>query len=430
MKPFLSRMIVTVLVFATSCDDEQAATSRDPVAEAPDGATRDSSVPPDGGSGRVPPGYTPRSIIPEGYSPPSLLVLTPDQQLDIFAHIEDTYATTTAKRGPKVRELPSSPQPLAPRVTWRGKNYADDLATFMVDARMTGVLAVQRGEIVLERYALGRTKDDRWTSFSVGKSITSLLLGAALQDGSIGSLADPVTKYIPQLAGSGYDGVTVRQLITMTSGVKWNEDYADPNSDVAASSFWPGEPGFNPLVSYMRRLPRAAEPGTVFSYKTGETDMAGILVAYATGRGLADYLSEKIWAPFGMEQDAVWIVDGGSIERGGCCISMTLRDYARVGLFTLSGGMVEGKRVISEAYLREATTNQLLPPASGSYGYFWWIGPDDNYSARGIFGQMIHIDPSRELIVVVNAAFPSALSDEHVAALTAVVSAIGAVARP
>jgi CubicO group peptidase (beta-lactamase class C family) len=215
----------------------------------------------------------------------------------------------------------------------------------------------------------------------------------------------------------------------MTSGVKWNEDYADPNSDVALSSFWPGEPGVNPLVSYMRRLPRANEPGTVFSYKTGETDMAGILVANATGRGLAQYLSEKIWAPFGMERDAIWIVDGASVERGGCCISMTLRDYGRLGLFALMGGKAAGKQVVPEWYLKEATSNQIKPPAMGNYGYFWWIGPGDNYSARGIFGQMIHVIPQQQLIVVVNAAFPTATSQAHSEALTALVSAIAAAAQ-
>jgi CubicO group peptidase (beta-lactamase class C family) len=176
----------------------------------------------------------------------------------------------------------------------------------------------------------------------------------------------------------------------------------------------------------MRMLPRAAEPGTVFTYKTGETDMAGILVAYATGRGLAQYLSEKIWAPYGMERDAIWIVDRSSIERGGCCISMTLRDYARVGLFVLSGGMAGGKRVVPEWYLKDATSNRIMPPATGSYGYFWWIAPDASFSARGIFGQMIQIVPQQSLIVVTNAAFPSAVSQEYSAALTSVVSAVRA----
>ena len=135
---------------------------------------------------------------------------------------------------------------------------------------------------------LGRKPEDRWTSFSVAKSVTSTLVGAAIKDGKIRSLAAPVTDYIPELKGSGYDGVTVRQLLTMSSGVKWNEDYADPNSDVAKSTTMAMEPGVNPLVRYMSRLPRANTPGTKFNYNTGETDLVGVLVSKATGKTLSE----------------------------------------------------------------------------------------------------------------------------------------------
>src|SRR5215831_4468856 len=208
-------------------------------------------------------------------NPPSLLDLTAAQQLDVYKNIEATYAVRTAKRGSTVHTLPMAAKQIAPKVNWNGKTY-DDIGAFMLDARMSGILILQNGQIIFERYALGRKPEDRWTSFSVGKSVTSILLGAAIQDGYIKSLDEPVTKYVPQLAGSGYDGVNIRQLITMTSGVKWNEDYTDPKSDVALASAWPGEPGMNPLVSYMRKLPRESAPGTKFLYKTGETDMAGI----------------------------------------------------------------------------------------------------------------------------------------------------------
>ena len=340
-------------------------------------------------------------------SPPSLLTLTSQQQLDIYRNIEATYAVRTARRGSKVHSLPVAAKQIAPTITWNDKTYAS-VDAFMQDARISGALIIKNGEIVLERYAFDRKPADRWTSFSVGKSVTSILLGAAIQDGYIKSLDEPVTKYIPQLAGSGYDGVNIRQLVTMTSGVKWNEDYTDVNSDVAQASAWAGEPGMNPLVSYMRRVPREAAPGSKFVYKTGETDMAGILVANAVGKGLADYLSEKIWKPYGMERDAIWMVDRGGMERGGCCISMTLRDYARVGLFMLEGGKANGKQVLPSGYVHEATSNQIKPPAEGSYGYFWWIRGEDGYAAQGIFGQQIRIVPKENLIVVLNAAFPKA----------------------
>jgi CubicO group peptidase (beta-lactamase class C family) len=343
-------------------------------------------------------------------STPSLLRLSLDEQLQVYRRIEEVYPTRVVKRGAKVRELPVASTQLQPRITWRGTTY-EDVNAFMQAARFSGLLVIHYGEIVLERYAFDRKPEDRWTSFSVAKSVTAILLGAAIQDGYIQSLDEPVTKYVPQLAGSGYDGVNIRQLITMTSGVKWNEDYADPNSDVARASSWPGEPGMNPLVSYMRRLPGEAKPGTKFVYKTGETDMAGLLVANAVGKGLAEYLSEKIWQPYGMERDAIWMVDRGGAERGGCCMSMTLRDYGRLGLFMLEGGKAGAKQVVPEWYLHEATTNQIKPPAKGSYGYFWWIH-DDGYAAYGIFGQQIRISPQEKLIVVLNGAFPTADDDD------------------
>lgn len=316
---------------------------------------------------------------------------------------------------------------IAPVVEWEGRTYSD-IQAFMAQNRITGLIALKDGEVILEEYALGRTPEDRWTSFSVAKSVTALLVGAAIQDGYIDSLDDPVTKYIPNLRGSGYDGVNVRQLITMTSGVAWNEDYADPNSDVAQSSSWPGEPGMNPLVSYMRRLPRKAEPGTEFSYKTGETDMAGILVANATGKGLAQYLSEKIWRPYGMEADALWLVDSAGMERGGCCMSMTLRDYARIGQFVLDGGEARGRQVVPEWYLAEATSDQVHAPAEGAYGYFWWI-QDDGYGARGIFGQSITVLPEDDIVVAMNSGFMRATGGDDAAAGAALRNAVIAAAR-
>jgi CubicO group peptidase (beta-lactamase class C family) len=358
-------------------------------------------------------------------NPPSLLTLTLDQQLDVYKNIEATYAVRVASRGAKVHPLPVASRQIAPQITWRDHTYGD-VEAFMNDARVSGLLVLKDGAIVLERYALGRKPEDRWTSFSVGKSVTSILLGAALQDGYIKSLDEPVTKYIPELKGSGYDGVNIRQLVTMTSGVRWNEDYTDPKSDVAQSSAWPGEPGMNPLVSYMRRLPREVQPGTKFVYKTGETDMAGILIANAVGKGLAQYLSEKLWKPYGMERDAIWMVDRGSMERGGCCISVTLRDYARIGLFILEGGKANGKQVIPTWYVSESTTNQLKAPAEGDYGYFWWGRGGDGFSAQGIYGQQIRIVPNERLIIVINAAFPKPTDRSLAAAQNAVLSAVRA----
>ncbi|PKP98522.1 MAG: serine hydrolase, partial [Alphaproteobacteria bacterium HGW-Alphaproteobacteria-13] len=214
-----------------------------------------------------------------------------------------------------------------------------DVDAYMAAQRAAGLIIVQDGRVRLEKYALGYGPTGRWTSFSVAKSFTSTLVGAAVKDGYIKSLDDKVTVYIPDLKGSAYDDVSVRQLLTMTSGVQWNEDYTDPRSDVAQFNLQQPVPGEDITVSYMKALPREAPAGSKWVYKTGETNLIGVLVSSATGKTLSAYLSEKLWKPFGMEQDAVWMIGPTGHEISGCCISASLRDYARFGLFMLGGGV-------------------------------------------------------------------------------------------
>jgi CubicO group peptidase (beta-lactamase class C family) len=340
----------------------------------------------------------------------AILGWTPEQQAFGYRNMEKIGPTRVIARGEAVHDLPTAPAQIDPTFSADGKTY--DTAAYMAAFRASGVLVIKDGRIVLERYGLGRAPTDRWTSFSVAKSVTSTLIGAAIQDGRIKSLDDPVTLYLPDLKGSAYEGVTVRQLITMTSGVKWNEDYTDPNSDVAKVGFNTPEPGVNPVVSYMRRLPREAAPGTKFVYKTGETDLAGVLLSTAVGKPLAEYLSEKIWRPYGMEQDGVWVVDDAGHERGGCCISMTLRDYGRFGQFMLDGGRAGGAEVLPAGWVADATAPHVAEPP---YGYFWWLLPD-GYEAEGVFGQTVSVFPRDHLVVVINSAWPAAW-DDHIDAL-------------
>ena len=285
----------------------------------------------------------------------------------------------------------------------------DPVGAHMAAHNVAGVLVLQDGKIRLERYARGYSAEGRYTSFSVAKSLTSTLLGAAIQDGFIKSIDDPVTRYIPEIGGSGYDGVTVRQILTMTSGVKWNEDYADPNSDVASMYKEPPPPGVDQTVAYLRKLPREAEPGTKWVYKTGETNLIGALVSKATGKTLAQYAEEKIWKPYGMERDLFWMTDGGGQDIGGCCISVSLRDYARIGQFVLDDGVIKGKRVVPEGWFAAATRKQteIGSPERG-YGYQWWTNADGSFQAQGIFGQLIFIDPARKLVIVTSGAWSKA----------------------
>jgi CubicO group peptidase (beta-lactamase class C family) len=219
----------------------------------------------------------------------------------------------------------------------------------------------------------------------------------------------------------------------MTTGVKWNENYADPKSDVAraGASEWKG--GMNPLVAYMSKLKREVPAGTKWVYKTGETDLAGIALGRAlAGKGIAQYASEKLWAPYGMEQDAIWMVDKAGHERGGCCMSMTLRDYGRIGTFMLGGGEINGKSILPAGYVEDATTNHVpgKQAEKDSYGYFWWPREEGaGYAAIGIFGQGIYVFPEENLVIAVNSAMKKASDRTQSQKMSAMLQSIRAAAN-
>lgn len=318
-----------------------------------------------------------------------------------FASMEKIFLTRTVRAGERPRPLPDGkPLAFAP-----GGARAAEFDRFVTGQKVAGVLVLHDGVVRLERYALTGGPSVRWHSFSIAKSITSTLVGAAMRDGSIRSLDDLVTRYITDLRGSAYDEVTVRQLLTMTSGVRWNEDYTDLTSDVARMYAERPAPGLDMTVSYVRKLPRESPPGAKWLYKTSETNLVGVLVMAATGKPLAEYLSEKIWQPYGMERDAEWMLDDVGHEQGGCCLAMTLRDLGRFGQFILEGARVGQTSVVTDTWVAEATRAQVSTGGDGSgYGYQWWARPEGTFEGRGIYGQTLHIDPRRRLVIAINSA--------------------------
>jgi CubicO group peptidase (beta-lactamase class C family) len=331
----------------------------------------------------------------------AILTWPAPQRERYIAHLDSFFTSRTVKASGRPSALPRS-APLAAYEAGGARKDAFD--QFMSEQRVHGILVMHHGRVRLERYTPPHSATTRWNSFSVAKSLTSTLVGAAMKDGFIKSLDDSVTRYIKGLRGSAYDGVTVRQLLTMTSGVKWNEDYTDANSDVARMYAQAPEPGYDMTVSYVRKLPREAPPGTKWVYKTSETNLVGVLVAEATGKNLADYLSEKIWRPVGMERDAEWMIDDVGHEQGGCCIAVTLRDYGRFGQFILDGAKVGANSIVPDTWLAEATKNQIPMGGGGTYGYQWWPRDDGSFEGRGIYGQTLHIDRARGLVIVINSA--------------------------
>jgi len=326
------------------------------------------------------------------------------------------------------RSLPAStsPFPLGERPRDLGDlTYTVDaerftLADFLAHESNVGMIVVQDGDVVLEHYARGNDATTPWVSFSVTKSVTSMLIGAAIRDGFIESVDEPAVHYLPRLRGTAYEGASIEDVLQMSSGVAWNEDYADPESDVALAG---GLNGLE-LQRYLGELPGEHEPGTVFNYNTGETNLVGEILRSAIGNNASTYLNTKVWQPFGMEHDASWVTSGpGAGELGGCCISATLRDYARIGLFALRGGVLpDGRRVLPADWMQRSTR-----PSRGSdgYGYLWWLD-DGNYAARGIFGQHIRIDPARKLVIALHSNAPAAVDTPYHAHLDAAIDAIRA----
>ncbi|MBE7416607.1 MAG: serine hydrolase [Ideonella sp.] len=302
----------------------------------------------------------------------------------------------------------ATPRPLPPGPPLK----LADVDAYMAGQRSAAIVIVQDGKLRLERYGLGFDAHGRWTSFSVAKSVTSTLVGAALKDGFIRSLDDKVSDYLVQMKGSAYDDVSLRQLLTMTSGVKWNEDYADPNSDVARFNNHKPEEGVDQLVSYLRRLPREVPAGTRWHYSTGETNLVGILLAEAVKKPLAQYLSEKIWVPAGMEQQATWLLNRSGREISGCCIQAATRDFARLGLFIAEGARVNGQSIVPDGYLAAATSEHVATSRElYGYGYQWWTYKDGSFAGRGIFGQGLFIDPKRKLVIASNADWGGGATD-------------------
>ena len=347
--------------------------------------------------------------------------LMPDEAVATFRNIDRLFPTRTIKAGGEVRELPQAERRLT-NFSFEHEGTAYDLNDVMALDNFTALLVLKDGKIAYETYQRGNTERTRWMSMSVAKSITSTLAAIAIKEGLIAGLDAPVTDYVPALAGSAYDGVSVRNVLMMASGVRWNETYGDPDSDRRALlraqiSQQPGS-----AMKLMAARPRAAPPGTVNNYSTGETQVLGEIVRGAVGKSLAEYLSEKIWVPYGMEADAKWWLDSpGGSEIGGSGISATLRDYGRFGQFFLEGGIIAGDSVLPEGWTREAPGPTTLKDGSAlAYGYMWWPGwtgpslADGAYAAIGIQGQNIYINPKRNVVIVTFGAQPKPVGKEPI----------------
>lgn len=283
-------------------------------------------------------------------------------------------------------------------------NMQDELTYYNTD----GLIILKDGVMLYEDYWNGNDISSQHISWSVAKSFLSALVGIALNEGLIENINDPITKYLDDFYGTGYEGVSIKDLLQMSSGVRFNEDYGDPKSDI--NKFGEAVALGTPFRKFAKTLEREREPGTYNHYVSINSEMLGMLIMEVTGKTLEDYLYEKIWSQIGMESDAYYITDsvGNAMALGG--LNATLRDYAKFGQLYLNKGMWEGKQIVPSEWV-EASYFLDAPhvqPMAGElsantwgYGYQWWVPgfPATDYTAAGVYNQYIYIDPVSNVVI-------------------------------
>ena len=283
-----------------------------------------------------------------------------------------------------------------------------------IDSSYTqGFLFIQNDTIQYENYWRGQQEDTKHISWSMAKSYVSALFGIAIEEGYIKSINQTVDEYLPELKGSGYDNVKIKDVLQMSLGVKFNEDYSDPKSDI--NRYWEGFVFGGSQDEFAATLENERPPGTYNKYVSIDTHVLGMIIVKATGKSIAEYLEEKIWKPIGNEYDAYWLADGYGMEQANGGLNASLRDFAKLGRLYLNKGNWEGKQIVPTKWIEQSTSiteEYLMPQSENSeskgigYGYQWWIpdGTEGEFMAIGVFNQHIYVNPTTNTIIVKNSA--------------------------
>ncbi len=315
-----------------------------------------------------------------------------------FSHMDKAFLTTDLPRGDgPTWELPYGP----------GFDLPDGTDQWIEDRAVTSLLVMQDGAIRFEEYYLGTGPDDRRISWSVAKSYLSALFGILMAEGAISSLDDPVAQYAPELKGSAYDTATIRNVLNMASGVTFDEDYLDYNSDINRMGRVVALGG--ELDDFAASLQDSfVAPGETWQYVSIDTHVIGMVIRGATGRSVAVLLTEKVIEPLGLERDGYYITDGAGVAfvLGG--LNFTTRDFARFGQLILQGGERDGRQIVPADWIDTSTwPSAPTDPGEIGYGYQWWIpvgAHEGEFMARGIYGQYIYFDQPRGVLIVTTGA--------------------------
>jgi CubicO group peptidase (beta-lactamase class C family) len=337
---------------------------------------------------------------------------------DNFRQLENFYPVRVVRRSGPLYEFDEKPVQLPASYDYQGVSYI--LEDFLERTQTTGLLVLKNNDLFIERYWQGYTKDSLPVSFSVAKSFTSAMVGIALADNLFQNIDEAVTDYVPELVGSGYDGVPIRHILQMCSGIRFVEEYDQEDADVMKMRRHI-ESGRS-IKEYASTLQAEHPSGEVYNYASIDTQVLGMLLENVTGVNPSDYLEEKIWGVLGMQADAKWVTDQHDTVLTYSLFNVTLRDYAKFGLLYLNRGLWNGKRVISEGWIQQsvAPEKEFLKLkdfySEGwdiGYGYQWWVpdGSEGEFTAIGIYGQYIYVNPVREIVIVKTSADP--LFDER-----------------
>ncbi len=356
-----------------------------------------------------------------------------------YRNIEEILPTRRVPSGTNVSALAPAAAPLD--VQYRFDEASHSIADFVARTGTTGLLILKGDQILYEGYYQGADSQDLFMSFSTGKSFVSTLVGLALGDGKIKSLDDPILGYLPELKGSAYETASIKQVLQMASGTSYTEEYEDKDSDIASFAAIIAR-SHGGLYDFARSFKAADKPGEKFYYATTNTEVLGALVARVTGRTLSAYLSEKLWRPLGAEAPARWILDApgsGGREVAGGGLQLRLRDYGRFGLLFANLGQWHGTQLLPAGWVEAATRpadayvdyGKLIAGYPLGYGYQWWCLPGANhrFTAQGIHGQFVLVDPVERLVVVKLSSWAHAWDDKMEAETYAFFAAVADAVR-
>jgi CubicO group peptidase (beta-lactamase class C family) len=328
----------------------------------------------------------------------------------LVSGFDEVFPARKVARGPQARALKRVEAEPAIRYRFQGQDLGLD--DYLSRHRTTGLLIAKDDTIIVERYQYDRKPEHRMASYSMAKTVVAMLVGIAVADGKVTSLDDRAGKYVPELNDTPYGETPLRHLLSMSSGVRFAENYSgsDDVAELGRLSLLGQSAGGAATLTPFRTRDRP--PGEKWSYSSAETQVLGLVLRSATGRPLAEYLSDRIWVPMGAEADASWNIDKGGYEVAFIGVNATVRDYARLGLLLANDGAVDGRQVIPASWVRAATTppaKQFEPGQTGSllgYGYQTWIvpGPERQFMLRGLRGQAILVDPKSKIVMVHTAA--------------------------